>query len=174
MISWVRNMEHDVMRLLLPLGQVTNYWCHPAFAVSLCPSCGGVLWNLRLSFLFIYIFILFIAATDNSCYCHDAAHSSLSNSPSLTAKSNEHILFPVAFRLQRNPTALRRSREVSQRANMAVKGGDRTTPSQTAPQSQRVTQSQRANLQSPSHSKPQQRSKTSQLERRSAWLMWRR
>lgn len=86
-------------------------------------------------------------------------------------RKNEHVLVPVAIRRQRNPTALRRSREVSQRASMAVRGGDPTTPSQTAPQSQRVAQSQGASPQSPNHSKPQQKSKTSQLERRSVWQM---
>lgn len=86
-------------------------------------------------------------------------------------KKIEHVLVPLAIQLRKNPTALHRSREVSQRASMAVRGGDPTTPSQTALQSQRVTQSQRASLQSPNHSKPQQKSKTSQLERRSVWQM---
>lgn len=85
---------------------------------------------------------------------------------------NEHVLIPVAIQPQKNPTALHRSRGVSQRASMAARGGgDPTTLSQTARQSQRVIQSQRASLQSPNHSRRQQRSKTSQLERRNVWQM---
>lgn len=84
---------------------------------------------------------------------------------------NERVLVPVATRPQRSPTALHRSRGVSQRASMVVRGGDPATPSQTAPRSQRAAQSQSASLQGPNHSKPQPRSKTSQLERRSAWQM---
>lgn len=86
-------------------------------------------------------------------------------------KNNEHVLVPVAIQLQRSPIALHRSREVSQRASMAARGGDPTTLSQTAPRSQRVTQNQGASPLGPSHSKPHQKSKTSQLERRSAWRM---
>ena len=91
-----------------------------------------------------------------------------------TKQNNEHVLVPVAIQLQRSPTALLRSLEVSQRASMAARGGDPTTPSRTAPRSQRVTQSQGASPPGPNHSKPRQKSKTSQLERRSAWRMWRR
>lgn len=98
-------------------------------------------------------------------------HVSNSSTCALQNRKNEHVLVPVAIQLQKNPTARRRSREVSQKASMAVRGGDPTTQSQTAPQSQRVTQSQRASLPSPNHSKPQQKSKTSQLERRSVWQM---
>lgn len=75
----------------------------------------------------------------------------------LRNRKNEHVFVPVAIQPQRNPTALRRSREVSQRASMAVRGGDPTTLNPTAPQSQRVTQSQRASLPSPNHSKPRQK-----------------
>lgn len=83
----------------------------------------------------------------------------------------EHVLVPVAIQLQKNPTTLRRTQEVSQRANMAARGGGRATLSQTARPSQRVTRSQRASLQSPNHCNQQQKPKASQLERRSVWQM---
>lgn len=86
----------------------------------------------------------------------------------------EHVFVPVAIQLQKNPTTLRRTLQVSQRAIMAVRGGDHTTLSQTARQSQRVTQNQGASQQSPNHSSQLQKSKASQLERRSDWQMWRR
>ena len=83
---------------------------------------------------------------------------------------NEHVLVPVAIQPPENPTALRPSRGVGQRASMAVSRGNPTTPSQTAPQSLRVTQSQGASLQGPNHSEPQKKQKISQLKRRSVWL----
>lgn len=96
---------------------------------------------------------------------------SISSSSLLQNQKNEHLLVSVAIRLQRSPTTRRQSRQVSQRVSMAARGEDPTTPSQTARQSQRVAQSQRASRQSPNHSKPHPKSKTSQLERRSVWQM---
>lgn len=83
----------------------------------------------------------------------------------------EHVLVPIAIRLQKNPTTLCRSLGVSQRVTMAARGGDRTILSQTARLSQRVTPSQRANLWSPNLSSKHQKSKTNQLERRNVWQM---
>lgn len=78
---------------------------------------------------------------------------------------------PVAIQLQKNPTTLHRTQEVSQKVNMAVRGGGHTTPSQTALQSLRATPSQRAGPRDPSHSSPPQRPKTSLFERRNVWQM---
>lgn len=86
----------------------------------------------------------------------------------------ENILVPVAILLQKNPTTRHRTQEVSQRVNMAAREGDHATRSPTAPQSQRAAPSRRVGQQDPNHSSPLRRSKTSLLERRSDWQMWRR
>lgn len=158
---------------------VTPYSCHWALAVSPCPSESVCTLSLNFkTFLSCchchlyshscHVVVVVVVGCTELCVYVTAQHVHCNN------RKNERVLVPVATRLRKSPTVLRRSREVSQRASMAVRGGGPTTPSQTAPQSQRVTQSQRASPQSPSHSKPQQRSKTSQLERRSVWQMWRR
>lgn len=86
------------------------------------------------------------------------------------SKGLMYSFFPVVTQPRRNPTTRHRSREVSQKVNMAVRGGGgHTTPSQTAPPSQKAIPSRRASLQSPNRSKLQ-KSKTSQLGRKSVWL----
>lgn len=81
----------------------------------------------------------------------------------------EHVLVPVAIQPQKNPTTLHLTQGVSQRVNMAARGGDHTTLSRTALRSRRATQSLRVSPQSPNPSNQQQKSKASQLGRRSVW-----
>lgn len=78
---------------------------------------------------------------------------------------------PVAIQRLKNPTTLHRTRAVSQKVNMAARGGGHTTLSQTAPQTLRATLSQRAGPRGPSPSSPPQRPKTSLFERRNVWQM---
>lgn len=86
----------------------------------------------------------------------------------------EHVFVPVAIQLQKNPTTLCRTLQVSQRAIVAARGGYHATLSQTARQNQRVAQNRRVSQQSPNRSNQRPKSKGSQSERRSDWQMWRR
>lgn len=78
---------------------------------------------------------------------------------------------PVAIQLQKNPTTLHRTQEVSQRVNMAAREDGHTTLSRTVLQSPRAIQSPRVGPLDPSHSSPLQTSKTSLFEKRNVWQM---
>lgn len=164
--SQVKNMLHG-MRFQCTHGwqiQLALHSCYPILAISTCPDVNR--FNLLMQHGPPRV------SPHLPCCCGRA--ESVNENNHWKNWRTENILVPVAILLQKNPTTRHRTQEVSQRVNMAAREGDHATRSPTAPQSQRAALSQRAGQQDPNHSSPLRRSKTSPLERRSGWQMWRR
>lgn len=148
---------------------ITTYSCYQTTAA--CPWPSVSVCTLRLNFRTCWTGCHH-QLTVGICYwvyrlMHAGTHA-------LKNRKIEHVLVPVAIQPQKNPTTLHLTQEVSQRVNMAARGGDHTTLSRTALLSRRATRNQRVSLQSPNHSNQQQKWKASQLGRRSVWQTWRR
>lgn len=145
---------------------ITTYSCFHSTAARPWPSVCAV-WDWILGHAEL-------AGSINSHFVFAVGWLMHTGTHALKNRKIEHVLVPVAIQPQKNPTTLHLTQEVSQRVNMAARGGDHTTLSQTALRSQRATQSLRVSPQSPNHSNQQRKSKASQLGRRSVWQTWRR